>query len=82
VKIIIDILGWTGSILLLTAYGLNSYQKIKSDSLLYLMLNLISGLFLAIYAYYYTAFATTFINVVWVLIAIPALYKYVKSTKH
>ena len=81
-KIIIDILGWTGSVLLLSAYGLNSYQRIKSNSLLYLLLNLISGLFLAVYAYYYTAFAATFINVVWVLIAIPALYKYFYATKH
>lgn len=81
-KIIIDILGWTGSVLLLTAYGLNSYQKIKSNSLLYLVLNLVSGLFLAVYAYYYTAFAATFINVVWVLIAIPALYKYFYANKH
>ena len=81
-KIIIDILGWTGSVLLLTAYGLNSFQRIKSNSLLYLVLNLISGIFLAIYAYYYTAFAATFINVVWILIAIPALYKYFYAKKH
>lgn len=80
-KLIIDILGWTGSILLLAAFGLNSYQKIKSDSLLYLTLNLVSGLFLAIYSYYYTAFAATFINVVWMLIALPALYKYVYAKK-
>ena len=57
------------------------YQKIKSDSLLYLLLNLFSGLLLALYSYYYTAFAATFINVVWVIIAVPALFTYFNKEK-
>lgn len=61
--------------MVITAYGLNSYQKIKSDSFLFLFLNLVGGIFLIIYSVYYTAYANTFINVVWVLIAIPALIK-------
>jgi hypothetical protein len=77
VKIIIDIVGWVGSILVITAYGLNSYQKLKSDSLAFVLLNFIGGVFLIVYTYYYSAFANTFINVVWVLIALPALYKLV-----
>lgn len=61
--------------MVITAYGLNSYQKIKSDSFFFLLLNLVGGIFLIIYSVYYTAYANTFINVVWVLIAIPALIK-------
>jgi hypothetical protein len=74
-KLLIDIIGWSGSVMVITAYGLNSYQKIKSDSFLFLFLNLVGGIFLIIYSVYYTAYANTFINVVWVLIAIPALIK-------
>jgi hypothetical protein len=74
-KLLIDVIGWSGSVMVITAYGLNSYQKIKSDSLLFLFLNLIGGIFLIIYSVYYTAYANTFINVVWVIIAIPALIK-------
>lgn len=74
-KLFIDIIGWIGSLMVLTAYGLNSYQKIKSDSFLFLTLNLTGGIFLIIYTVYYTAYANTFINVVWVIIAIPALIK-------
>lgn len=74
-KLLIDILGWVGSVAVIAAYGLNSYQKIKSDSYLFLILNLIGGIFLIIYSYYYTAFANTFINVVWVIIAVPALIR-------
>lgn len=74
-KLLIDIIGWSGSVMVIAAYGFNSYQKIKSDSLIFLFLNLVGGIFLIIYSVYYTAYANTFINVVWVLIAIPALIK-------
>jgi hypothetical protein len=78
VKLLIDIIGWTGSFMVVVAYGLNSYQKIKSDSLTFLLLNFLGGLFLIIYTYYIAAFASTFLNVVWVIIAIPALIKFIK----
>lgn len=72
---IIDILGWIGSIEVLVAYGLNSYQKIRSDSRLFLFLNITGGIFLIIYTIYKGAYANTFINVAWVLIALPAVFK-------
>jgi len=78
-KLLIDIIGWLGSIQVIAAYGLNSYQKLKSDSIYFLLLNLIGGICLIIYSYYYSAFANTFINVVWVIIAIPALIKIAKK---
>lgn len=68
-----DIVGWIGSLGLLTAYGLNSYQKIKSNSYTFLLLNLFSGLCLIVYTVYYKTYANTFLNIVWVIVAIPAL---------
>lgn len=79
-KLLVDILGWIGSVAVIAAYGLNSYQKIKSDSYLFLILNLIGGVFLIVYSFYYTAYANTFINVVWVIIAVPALIKLISKT--
>lgn len=73
--LIINILGWIGSIEVLAAYGLNSYQKIKSDSLLFYMLNLTGGLLLIVYSVYKEAFPNAFINIVWVIIALVALMK-------
>ena len=73
--ITIHILGWTGSIMVIAAYGLNSYQRIASDSVSFLVLNLVGGVLLVIYSAYLSAFANTFINVVWVIIAVPALLK-------
>ncbi|HRJ29060.1 MAG TPA: hypothetical protein PLV21_09690 [Cyclobacteriaceae bacterium] len=80
-KILIDIIGWIGSVMVIAAYGLNSYQKIKSDSLVFLLLNMVGGVFLIIYSVYYTAYANTFINVVWVIIAIPAIVQLIRKKK-
>lgn len=80
-KLLFDMIGWTGSLAVVVAYGLNSYQKIKSDSYTFLLLNLIGGIFLIAYTGYYSAFANTFLNIVWVIIAIPALIKLVQKKK-
>lgn len=77
-KLLIDIIGWSGSLMVILAYGLNSYQRIQSDSWTFLLLNFIGGICLIIYSVYYTAYANTFINVVWVMIAIPALIRLMK----
>ena len=76
--------GWIGSIEILLAYGLNSYQKIRSDSLAFSLLNLTGGLFLMIYTLYKEAFANTFVNLVWVVIALIALARFLqqKSRRH
>jgi hypothetical protein len=78
---LIDILGWTGSLLIIAAYGLNSYQKIKSDSLLFYTLNILGGIFLIVYSVDKAAYANTFVNIVWVVIAIPALIHVLKKAK-
>jgi hypothetical protein len=78
-EILIHILGWTGSVMVIAAYGLNSYQKMRSDSMGFLVLNLVGGVLLIIYSAYFSAFANTFINVVWVVIAVPAIFKKVRS---
>jgi len=70
-----EIIGWIGSFGILLAYGLNSYQKIRSDSRTFLLLNLAGGLLLVVYTFYKDAFANTFLNIVWVIIAVVALMK-------
>jgi hypothetical protein len=76
--LLVEVIGWIGSIEILLAYGLNSYQKIRSDSLAFSLLNLTGGLFLMIYTIYKDAFANTFVNLVWVVIAVIALARWVK----
>lgn len=78
-----EILGWIGSAAILLAYGLNSYQKIRSDSPAFLWLNITGGLLLMAYTFYKDALANTFLNLVWVIIAIIALGKlFSRKAKH
>lgn len=81
-KLLFDIIGWVGSIGLLLAYGLNSYQKIKSDSYTFLLLNLFSGICLIVYTVFYKTYANTFLNIVWVIIAIPAIIRLAQKKKN
>lgn len=74
-EFIIETLGWLGSFMVLAAYGLNSYQKIQSDSWVFLLLNGIGGIFLVVYTVHKEAYANTFINIAWVVIAVPALLR-------
>jgi hypothetical protein len=78
-ELIIEIIGWVGSLEILLAYGLNSYQKIRSDSMAFNLLNLTGGLLLVIYTLRKEAFASTFINIVWVIIAVLAVTKFYTS---
>ena len=74
-KLWIDILGWVGSVEVIAAYGLNSYQRIKSDSLIFQLLNLTGAAFLIVNTIYYGAYPSTVINIVWVVIAVAALIR-------
>ncbi len=74
-NLLVEVVGWIGSLAILSAYALNSYQKIRSDSPLFLLLNLAGGLLLMAYTYYKDAFANTFLNLVWVIVAVIALVK-------
>lgn len=81
-NLIIDILGWVGSIEVVAAYALNSSQRIKSDSLTFQLLNLSGAVFLIINSIYKQAYPFTFINSVWTVIAIVAIIGIMKKKKH
>jgi len=72
-NLLIDILGWIGSVEVIAAYGLNSYQKIKSDSLAFQLLNLTGAIFLIVNSIYKEAYPFTFINTVWSIIAVVSI---------
>jgi hypothetical protein len=80
-ELLIEIIGWTGSIAVLVAYGLNSYQKLRSDSMMFYLLNFTGGIFLIFYTVYKEAFASAFVNVVWVIIAVVAIIRFYSQRK-
>ena len=72
-KLIVDVLGWIGSILYLVAYALVSMKKTQGDSILYQGMNIFAGILLVIYSLSLGAFATTGLNAVWVAIGLFTL---------
>jgi hypothetical protein len=70
---LINILGWTGSILYLLAYALVSMKKTEGDSVLYQGINIIAGVLLVFYTLSLGAYATTGLNAVWVAIGLFTL---------
>ena len=72
-KLIIEVLGWIGTITFLIAYALVSLRKTTGDSFLYQGLNIFAGVLLIVYSLYLKAYATTGLNTVWVAIGLFTL---------
>jgi len=80
---IIDVLGWIGSILLIVAYYRNSRNTMSAQSISYQLLNVVGSLFLIINTFYYGAYPSGVVNIIWVFIGLHYLtrnYKNEKST--
>jgi hypothetical protein len=73
--LMINLAGWIGAVLILIAYYLVSAKKIKGNSNTYQTINLIGAMLLIINTYYLKAYPTTFLNIVWALIALITLIK-------
>lgn len=73
---LVEGIGIIGAVAVLIAYGLNSYQKIRSDSLLFYGLNFSGGILLIVYSLYKEAWANILINIAWVLVAVIAIIRF------
>ncbi len=71
---LIDVIGWVGSLAVLLAYGLISAEKISGKSKLYQWLNVFGSICLMLNAYHHRAYPPTFVNAVWLAIALWALF--------
>ncbi|WP_430467760.1 CBU_0592 family membrane protein [Winogradskyella ouciana] len=73
-RLLIDILGWSGSGLIILAYALTLIENKKYlDHSKYL--NLLGGLLIAINCYYYNAIPPFVTNLLWSVIATLTIYK-------
>jgi hypothetical protein len=73
--LLVEILGWIASVLIVGAYFLNINGKLKSNAPLYIISNLVGGIFFAINTYVHGAYPSVLVNIIWVMIAIAALFK-------
>ena len=75
----IDIVGWIGSAAVVSAYALISLNKLNSRSRVYQVLNLVGSMGLVVNTAYYRAYPSTFVNIVWLVIATLALVRIVRD---
>jgi len=71
----IDIIGWIGAVALLLAYGFVSTRKLQGDSGVYQILNFIGAAFLMANSFFYGAFPSAAVNIVWISIAVFAVLR-------
>ena len=71
--IIVDVLGWVGTVLYLIAYALVSVKKVEGDSFLYQGINIVAGILLVINTFYWRAYPSLGLNAAWIGIALFTL---------
>jgi hypothetical protein len=77
--ILIEVLGWIASVLIVGSYALNITGKLPASSKIYVLANIIGGIFFVVNTYYHKAYPSMFVNVVWVIIAIYMISKKEKN---
>ena len=66
----LDAIGWMGAAALLVAYAMVSYKKLEGDSTAYQFLNIAGSLLLAVNTISYGAYPSSFVNMIWIGIAV------------
>jgi hypothetical protein len=78
--IFIEVLGWIAMILVLTAFFLNTRKIVAANPALFLGMNFLSGLFMAINTALHHAYPSMVANIIWLLIAASGFQKISKTT--
>lgn len=71
----VEIIGWIGAVLIVGAYFLNINGRLKSSSGIYILSNLFGGIFFTVNTLVHQAYPSMIVNIIWVFIAIAALFK-------
>jgi len=71
--------GGVGAVLIIAAYFLNSRKRIEAQSKSYQLINLVGAICVAINVFYFRAWPSFALNIVWAFIAICSLYKLYKK---
>lgn len=71
----VETIGWIGAVLIVGAYSLNINGRLKSSSGAYIISNLLGGIFFTINTLVHQAYPSMIVNIIWVFIAIAALFK-------
>jgi hypothetical protein len=70
---VVNLIGWLGSAAVIVAYVLVSTNRLRGDAVVYQLLNLVGGIFLALNTAYLGAYPSAIVNLMWIGIALFAL---------
>jgi uncharacterized membrane protein len=73
---LIEILGWIGSLFVLVAYAMNMNKKLRADSLTYYALNIAGSALLIINTAYHHAYPSMAVNIIWVFIPVVTIIRH------
>lgn len=80
VRVVIDVLGWFGAVLILMGYVMVSMRGVRGDNRAYQAANFVGSVCLIVNTLYYRAFPATALNVVWSAIALYTLIVLTRRT--
>lgn len=69
----IDAIGWFGSALVVVAYAMNMFNRMRADSLPYYLLNIVGSICLIANTLYHHAVPSAVVNMIWVALAMWAM---------
>jgi hypothetical protein len=72
---ILETMGWIGSVLIVGSYALNITGKLESNNKWYVWANIIGGFFFIVNTYFHEAYPSMLVNIVWVIIAFVMIFK-------
>jgi hypothetical protein len=73
-RVLVEVVGWIGAIMMLSAYVLLTLGRLKSQSPVYHWLNIVSGAGLIVNSGFNGAYPSVCINVVWLIIGLYGVF--------
>ncbi len=70
------VIGWAGSLLIITAYTLNSLGNLPSNGVIYPFLNLMGSILIGIRVFVNKNWSNLFLEIFWAFIAIVSILKF------
>jgi hypothetical protein len=77
-----DTIGWAGAAALLFAYAMVSSRKLEGNAMAYQLLNIVGSLLLAANTVYYRAYPSSFVNLIWMGIAVFSIATRKRLSSH
>lgn len=74
-NLIIEITGWYGTVAIVGAYFLVSFNLIGAENVIYQILNFTGAIGIVLISLYKKAYQPAVLNLIWTVIAIVALFK-------